>query len=73
MARFKKCNIRVNKSFVKREIIYKFGSINEYCKKSGFSRMRFWNILNTPHLTENVECLQKLAKDLDLSIKEILM
>lgn len=73
MARFQKCDIRVNKSFVKREIIYKFGSINEYCKKSGISRMRFWQILNTPHLTEDVECLQKLAKDLGLSIKEILM
>lgn len=73
MARFQKCDIRVNKSFVKREIIYKFGSINEYCKKSNISRMRFWQILNTPHLTEDVECLQKLAKDLGLSIKEILM
>ena len=73
MSRFQKCNIKVNKAFVKREIIYRFRTVTNYCKLHGISRMRLWQILNNPHSKEDVESLQKLAQSLDLSIQQILM
>ena len=72
MERYKRCGIRINKEFVKKEIIYKYGSITKYCKKAGISRVRFWEIMNTPHLSKEVECLQKLSRDLEVSIDTIL-
>ena len=73
MNRYKKCTIKVNKEVVKREVVYKYGSIINYCRHAGISKMRFWQIVNTPHLTKEVECLQRLTRDLGLSIKQILM
>ena len=73
MERYKKCTIRVNKDFVKRRVQYLFGSIGNYCKEADISRVRFWEIVNTPHLSKDAECLQKLARFLRVSIDEILM
>ena len=73
MERYKKCTIRVNKDFVKRRVQYLFGSIGNYCHYADISRVRFWEIVNTPHLSKEAECLQKLANYLQVSIDEILM
>lgn len=73
MQRYKKCTIRVNKELVKREIIYKYGSVTRYCRFVKISQVRFWEILRTPHLSKQAECLQRLARDLNLSIDTILM
>lgn len=73
MQRYKKCTVRVKKDFVKRRVQYIFGSVENYCKQAKISRMRFWEIVNTPHLSKDVECLQTMARLLDLSIDEILM
>ena len=73
MERYKKCTIRVNKDFVKRRVQYIYGSVENYCKHAKISRVRFWEIVNTPHLSKEVKCLQTMARLLDLSIDEILM
>ena len=73
MERYKRCTIRVNKEFVKRRVQYMFGSIRNYCKYAKINRQRFYQIVNTPHLSKEVECLQTMARLLDLSIDEILM
>ena len=72
MERFKRCNVRVNKELVKREVIYKYGSITNYCKTNGISLMRYYELVNSPHSSENVKCLQELSKNLDLSIYDML-
>ena len=73
MERYSNCSVRVNKDFVKRRVIYIYGSVENYCKKANISRFRFWKIINNPHVSKDVKCLQTLAKLLDLSIDEILM
>lgn len=73
MNRFVKCSVKVNKDLIKRETIYKYGSITNYCKYAGISRYRYWQIVNEPHSSKDVECLIKLTKDLNLSIDTILM
>jgi len=73
MERYKKCSVRVNKEFVKRRVQYMYGSIDNYCYFADISRVRFWEIMNTPHLSKEVECLQKLASLLKVSIDEILL
>lgn len=73
MERYKKCSIRVNKELVKRHICFKYGSIKKYCEEKNISRMRLWEIVNKPHLSKEEECLQTLAKNLNLSIDTILM
>lgn len=73
MERYKRCKVIVNGALVKREIIYKYGSITKYCKYAGISQVRFWEIINTPHFSKDAKCLQRLAQDLDLSIDKILM
>lgn len=73
MNRYKNCRIRLNKELVKRYVYFHYGSIKEYCEKNNISRVRFWEIVNRPHLTKNGECLQKLAKNLHVSIETILL
>lgn len=73
MERYKKCLIKVNNDLIKRHILFKFGSIENYLKFAKISRVRLWKITNQPHLSKDVECLQKLAKDLELSIDDIIM
>ena len=72
MERFKKCEIRLDKNKVIRLVNFKYGSVKIYAKEKGISRVRFYQIVNQPHLSKNVECLQNLAKDLEVSIDEIL-
>lgn len=73
MERYKRCAIRVNKELVKREVIYKFGSITKYCDYCCISRTRFWEIVNKPHLSKEALCLRQLARDLNLSVEDILL
>ena len=72
MERFKKCSIKLDKDKVNRLVKFKYGTIENYLKKEGITRMRFWQILNQPHLSKDVECLQNLASKLDVNIQEIL-
>ena len=72
MERFKNCSIRVNKEKVKRLVLYRFGSVKNYCHFADISRTRFYQIINAPHLSKNEECLQKLSHYLQVSIEEIL-
>ena len=73
MARYKNCVIRLNKDKVIRLVNFKYGSVSKYAKEKGISRMRFYQIINEPHLTKDAECLQKLASNLDVSIETILL
>lgn len=73
MNRYKKCTIRLNRELVKRHVYFHYGSIGNYCDLNNISRVRFWEIVNKPHLSKNEECLQKLAKNLHVSIEEILL
>lgn len=72
MERFKKCVIRLDRDKVIRLINFKYGSVKQYAKEHGISRVRFYQILNEPHLSKDVECLQKLASNLEVSIQKIL-
>ena len=72
MERFKKCVIRLDKDKVIRLVNFKYGSVKQYAKEQGISRVRFYQILNEPHLSKDVECLQILASNLKVSIDEIL-
>lgn len=72
MERYKKCKIRVNKELVKREVLYKYGSITNYCKKHSISLVRYYEIVNTPHNSVDAKCLQELSQNLNLSIYDIL-
>ena len=73
MERFKRCAIRLDKEKVIRLVNFKYGSVKKYAKEHGISRVRFYQILNEPHLSKNVESLQKLASNLDVSIETILL
>ena len=73
MERYKRCTVRVNKKLVKREVIYKYGSITNYCKENNISLVRYYEIVNNPHNSALEECLLKLSGNLNLSIDEILM
>ena len=73
MERFKKCVIRLDRDKVIRLVNFKYGSVKQYAKEHGISRVRFYQILNEPHLSKNVESLQKLASNLDVSIETILL
>lgn len=70
--RYKKCQIRLNKELVKRYVVFKYGSIKNYCEQVGMSRVRFWEIVNKPHLSKEAKCLQDLSKNLGISISDIL-
>ena len=67
-----KCVIRVNKEFVNRLVKYKHGTIESFLKCYGITRMRYWQILNQPHLSKEVPCLKRLADFLSVSVDEII-
>ena len=67
----KKSEIRVNKDFVIRLVKYKHGTIKSFLSCYGISRMRFWQILNQPHLSKEVPCLTRLAEFLNVTVNEI--
>ena len=69
-----KCSreIRVNKDFVTRLVKYRHGTIESFLGCYGISRMRFWQILNQPHLSKDVPCLVKLADFLKVDVDEII-
>lgn len=67
-----KKEIRVNKDFVTRLVKYRHGTIESFLGCYGISRMRFWQILNQPHLSKDVPCLVKLADFLRVSVDEII-
>lgn len=69
----KKAAIRLNKEQVNKLVRFKFGTIENYLKANKISRMRYWQILNEPHLSKDVKCLQDLASNLEISIEEILL
>lgn len=73
MQRYKRCAIRVNKDKVNRYVKFKYGTIEKFCKIIGYSRVRYWQVLNKPHLSKSEKCLQDLASKIDLSIEEILL
>ena len=72
MERYKNCVIRLDRDKVIKLVNFKFGSVKAYAKKYGISRVRFYQIVNKPHLSKDVECLRNLAVNLDVSIQEIL-
>ena len=73
MERFKRCGIRLDKEKVIRLVNFKYGSVKKYAKENGISRVRFYQILNEPHLSKDAESLQKLASNLQVSIETILL
>ena len=64
--------VRVNKDFVTRLVKYRHGTIESFLGCYGISRMRFWQILNQPHLSKDVPCLTKLAEFLGVTVEEII-
>lgn len=64
--------IRVNKDFVNRLVKYRHGTIESFLEVYGISRMRYWQILNQPHLSKEVLCLVKLADFLGITVEEII-
>ena len=72
MERYKNCSIKINKEIVIRHICFNYGSVAAYCKVAKISRSRFYTVVSKPHFSENEKCLQKLAKDLGMSIYDIL-
>ena len=64
--------VRVNKDFVTRLVKYRHGTIESFLSCYGISRMRFWQILNQPHLSKDVPCLVKLADFLKVDVDEII-
>lgn len=73
MERFKNCTIKVDKEMVIRLVKYKYGSVKAYAKTNGISRVRFYNIVNNPHVSKDEKCLQILAFNLGTSIETILL
>ena len=63
--------IRVNKDFVNRLVKYRHGTIESFLACYSISRMRYWQILNQPHLSKEVPCLTKLAEFLHVTVDEI--
>ena len=64
--------IRVNKDFVNRLVKYRHGTIESFLEVYGISRMRYWQILNQPHLSKEAPCLVKLADFLGITVEEII-
>ena len=64
--------IMLDQEKIKRLIKFKYGSIEKYCQDKNISRMRLWKILNNPHFSPDVKCLQDLSRNLEVSINEIL-
>lgn len=73
MNRFKRCNVKVDENKVIRLTCFHYGSVSAYCIREKISRARYYYILKYPHLSESEESLQKLARNLKVNIKEILM
>lgn len=73
MNRFKNCMIKLDKDKVIRLVNFKYGSVKQYAKENGISRVRFYQIINEPHLSKDAESLQKLASNLEVSIETILL
>lgn len=73
MQRYKRCAIKIDKEYVKRHILFKYGSLAKYCKENHISRTRLWVILSKPHSSINEKCLQELVNNLGLSISNILL
>ena len=71
MAKASRCEIRVNKDFVTRLVKYKFGTIKSFLECYHITRMRFWQILNQPHLSKEVPSLVNLAGFLRVTVDEI--
>ena len=67
-----KAEIRVNKDKVNRLVKYKYLTIENFLKHWGISRMRYWQIINQPHLSLEVPSLVKLAYFLEVDVKEII-
>lgn len=67
-----RCEIRVNKDFVVRLVKYRHNTITSFCEVYHITRMRFWQILNQPHLSKEVPCLTKLADFLGVTVEEII-
>ena len=67
-----KSEIRVNKEFVTRLVKYKHGTIGSFLSCYGISRMRFWQILNQPHLSKEVPCLKGLAEFLQVPVEDLI-
>ena len=63
--------VMVNKEFVTRLVKYKHGTIESFLQCYGITRMRFWQILNKPHLSKEVPCIKKLADFLSVSVDDI--
>ena len=72
MARFKNCEIRVNKDFVNRLVKYRHGTIESFLGCYHITRMRYWQIINQPHLSKEAACLKKLAEFLGVTVEEII-
>lgn len=64
--------IRVNKDFVNRLVKYKHGTIESFLDCYGISRVRYWQVLNQPHLSKEVPSLIKLADFLGVTVEEII-
>lgn len=73
MERFKRCNVKLDENKVIRLTCFHYGSVSAYCIREKISRARFYQIVTWPHLSEDEESLQKLARNLKVNIKEILM
>ena len=65
--------IRVNKDFVNRLVKYRHGTIESFLECYGISRVRYWQVLNQPHLSKEVPSLTKLADFLGVTVEEILL
>ena len=64
--------IRVNKDFVNRLVKYRHGTIESFLECYGISRVRYWQVLNQPHLSKEVPSLTKLADFLGVTVEEII-
>lgn len=64
--------IRVNKNFVNRLVKYRHGTIESFLDCYGISRVRYWQVLNQPHLSKEVPSLTKLADFLGVTVEEII-
>ena len=71
MARLK-AEIRVNRDYVNKLVKYKHGSIESFLKCYKITRMRYWQILNQPHLSKDVPCLIKLADFLGITVEDMI-
>lgn len=69
----KRAKIILDKDKVNKLVKGKFGTIENYLKYAGITRMWYWQILNRPHLTRDTKCLQDLSRNLEVSIDTILI